>query len=124
MNKTANLKEISNIIEALSRHADESAVQVLEELGTNSNDDLVREMTVQALIKRNTHDALRVALIYKGKGIHDMNASVVESAINSLKTLNDKSEALRILDDTINLHSDYDVKLQASFVKDQIVSNN
>jgi hypothetical protein len=120
MNKTRTLNEISKIIEALGRHADGSAVDVLEEIGTNSSDDMIRELTAKALISRNTIDSLRIVLVYKGKGIHDLSAEVAESAINSLKSLNDKSEVVRILDEAICTHSDDDVRLKASQVKDLI----
>ena len=119
-----NVQEVVNIIEALSRHSDSSSIAVLEEIGTNCDDDLVRELTTKALINRNTHDSLKIVLINKGKGIHDLNAMIVESAINSLRSLNDKAEAIRILDDTINLHSDEMVKQRAIMVRDSISNSN
>ncbi|MDD3014121.1 MAG: hypothetical protein PHC34_10500 [Candidatus Gastranaerophilales bacterium] len=122
MNNTRTISEMSKIIEALGRHSDGSAVEVLEEIGTNSPEDIVRELTVNALISRNTYDSLKVVLINEGKGIHDLSATVAESAINSLKSLNDKSEVFKILDETINTHYDDLIKSKATFVKDLITS--
>lgn len=116
-----NMEKIENIIEALSIHGDETAVSVLADLGTNSDNDKVRELASKALIGRNSHESLKVVLINKGKGIHDLNSQVVESSINSLIELNDKSEAINILNDTIILHSDEEVRNQAMAVK-QIMS--
>lgn len=113
-----NMSRINNIIEALSRHEDEKeAVRVLKEIGTNSPIDEVREKTAQALIKRNTHDSLVVALIEKGKGIHDLSTRVAMSAINEVLALEDKSEAIKILEDTMNLHSDETVRDTARSVR-------
>ena len=114
MNKNEKIK---NLIEAIGQHQDETAVAVLEELGTNSNDDEVREMTAQALIKRNTHDSLRLMLMEKGKGINDMSARVAMCSINELLNLQDKTEALKILDDTIEMNSEEDLKDTARSVK-------
>jgi len=123
MSKTRTVIEISKIIEALGRHSDGSAVEILEEVGTNSCDDIIRELTAKALINRNTNDSLKIVLVYKGKGIHDLSAEVAETSINSLKSLNDKSEAFKILSETIN--SDYDeaIKTKAKEVM-EIISNN
>lgn len=120
MGEVRNLNEIANIIEALGRHSDESGIRVLEEIGTNSQDEMVRELTAKALIGRNSHESLKLMLIYKGKGIHDLNAQVVETAINSIKSLPDKAEVVKILDDTINFHSDDDVRFKAQLVKELI----
>lgn len=110
-------RELNNIIEALGQHEDSSAVAVLERLGTNCADDEVRRLTAKALIERNTHDSLSIVIIEKGKGINDMNTSVAMSAINDLLSLEEKSEALKILDDTIELHSDEEVRETARSVK-------
>ena len=114
MNKNEKVK---NIIEALGKHEDSSAIAVLEEMGTNANDDEVRELTAQALIKRNTHDSLRLMLMEKGKGINDLSARVAMCSINELLSLEDKSEALKILNDTIELNSDEELKETARSVK-------
>jgi hypothetical protein len=123
MNKSRTISEISKIVEALGKHSDNSAVAVLEEIGTNSSDDLVRELTANALINRNTNDSLRIILINKGKGIHDMSPSVADAAINGLKALTDKSEAVKILDETISSENEESVITMAKAVK-EIISQN
>jgi len=123
MNRSKTISEMSKIIEALGKHSDNAAVGVLEEIGTNSSDDSVREMTAKALINRNTNDSLRVVLVYKGKGIHDLSAGVATSAINSLMSLSDKSEAFKILDETINSENDQDVIAKAREVRELINRN-
>ena len=113
-----NTKRINNIIEALGRHEDEKeAVRVLSEIGTNSPHDEIRERTAQALIRRNTHESLRVALIEKGKGIHDLSTRVAMSSINEVLALSDKTEAIKILEDTMNMHSDETVRDTARSVR-------
>ena len=111
-------QKIRNIIEALGSHKDsKDAIELLTELGTNSPDDEIRELTAQTLIRKNTHESLRVVLISKGKGINDLNARVAMSSINELLALKDKKEALKILDDTIKMHSDEDVRNTARSVR-------
>lgn len=113
-----NTQKIRNIIQALGEHQDsQSAIELLTELGTNSPDDEVRELTAQTLIKKNTHESLRVVLISKGKGINDLSARVAMASINELLSLKDKSEAIKILDDTIKLHSEEDVRNTARSVR-------
>ena len=113
-----NTQKIRNIIQALGEHQDsESAIELLTELGTNSPDDEIRELTAQTLIKKNTHESLRVVLISKGKGINDLSARVAMASINELLSLRDKSEDIRILDDTIKLHSEEDVRNTARSVR-------
>ena len=96
-------KNIAEIIDALTAHEDTSSIQVLEELGTNSPDNEIREYTSRALVKKNLHDSLKVA--------------VAMSTINEILSLKDKSEVIKILDDTINMHSDEAVKENARSVK-------
>ena len=110
-------KKIKKIIETLGRHEDTQAIAVLEELGTNSADNEIRELTSQMLVRKNIHDALEVVIINKGKGINDMSPVVAMSTINEILNLEDKSEAIRILDDTINMHSDEEVRENARSVK-------
>ncbi len=111
-------KKIRNIIQALGEHQDsKAAIEVLTELGTNSADDEIRELTAQTLIRKNTHESLRVVLISKGKGINDLSARVAMASINELLSLKDKSEAVKILDDTIKLHSDEEVRNTARSVR-------
>lgn len=109
--------KIKNLIEALGKHPDENAIQVLEELGTNATDDEIRELTAQALIQRNTHESLKIVLISKGKGINDLSARVAMTAINELLCLEDKTEAIKILDDTIEMNSIEEVRDTARSVK-------
>ena len=113
-----NNKKIKNIIQALGEHKDsQAAIDLLTELGTNSPDDDIRELTAQTLIRKNTHESLRVVLISKGKGINDLSARVAMASINELLALKDKSEAIKILDDTIKLHSEEDVRNTARSVR-------
>lgn len=112
-----NKKKISRIIEALGRHKDETAISVLEEVGTNSPNDEVRELTAQALIKRNTHESLKIVIVNKGKGINDLSAKVAMTAINELLNLKEKDEAVKILEDTIELHSDKEIRDTARSVR-------
>lgn len=101
--KTIN--KIENIIEALSRHEDPKSVAVLEEIGTNSEIDEIREKTAHALIKKNTPEALKVVVGSTGKGINDLSARVAMSSINEILSLNDKTEVLHVLEETMNSDS-------------------
>ena len=93
-----NNQKIKNIIQALGEHKDsQAAIEILTELGTNSPDDEVRELTAQTLIRKNTHESLRVVLISKGKGINDLSARVAMASINELLSLRDKAEAIKRL---------------------------
>ena len=113
-----NTQKIRNIIQAWGEHQDsQSAIELLTELGTNSPDDEIREFTAQTLIKKNTHESLRVVLISKGKGINDLSARVAMASINELLSLKDKAEAIKILDDTIKMHSEEDVRNTARSVR-------
>jgi len=113
-----NSQKIKNIIAALGSHKDEhAAIELLTELGTNSADDEIRELTAQTLIRKNTHESLRVMLISKGKGINDLSARVAMTSINELLSLKDKKEAVKILEDTIKMHSDEDVRNTARSVR-------
>ena len=105
-----NNRRIKNIIEALARHNDEESIRVLDELGTNCPIDEIREMTSKALIKKNTHRSLETVIVNK-------SARVAMTAINELLALKDKEEAIKILDDTINMHSEKDVQDTARSVK-------
>lgn len=110
-------RKLNNIIEALGKHQDGEAVRVLEELGTNCPLDEVRELASKALIKKNNEDALRIVITNKGKGINDLSASVAMSAINELLALKDKSEAMKILEETVNCEEEKEVKDTARSVK-------
>lgn len=112
-----NNRRVKNIIEALGKHTDSESIAVLNELGTNCPIDEIRELTSKALIRKNTHDALEVVIVNKGKGINDMSARVAMTAINELLALKDKQEAIKILEDTISLHSEKEVQDTARSVK-------
>ncbi|MCD8377823.1 MAG: hypothetical protein LUB59_03445, partial [Candidatus Gastranaerophilales bacterium] len=103
-------KKIEKIINALETHEDVLSIGVLEELGTNSPDNEVREMTSRALVRKNVHDSLKVVIINQGKGINDLNPVVAMSTVNEILALDDKTEAIRILDDTINMNSIEEVR--------------
>ena len=117
MTKEKENTRLHNIIEALGRHEDEHAVDVLETLGTNCANDEVREWTSRALINRNTHKSLCSVIINKGKGINDISPRVAMSAINDILELKDKTEAVKILEETMKMHSDEDVRESASSVR-------
>jgi hypothetical protein len=108
---------IENIIEALGAHENKESIQVLEELGTNHKNDDIREMTAKALIRRNEHDSLKIIITNRGKGINDLSSKVALSAVNQLLSLDNKSETIKILNDTINLHSDPEIRDSAKAVK-------
>ena len=117
MTKTIEHTRLHNIIEALGQHEDEHSIEVLENLGTNCSDDEVREWTSRALIKKNTHKSLCSVILNKGKGINDLSPRVAMSAINDILELEDKTEAIKILEDTMNMHSEEDVRESASSVR-------
>ena len=110
-------KNVIEIIDALRDHKDNNSIRVLEEIGTNSPDNEVREYTSRALVKKNIHDSLKIVIINKGKGINDMSPSVAMSTINEILALKDKTEVIKILDDTINMHSEKEVQDTARSVK-------
>ena len=90
-----NSRRVRNIIEALGKHKDEESIQVLNDLGTNCPIDEIRELTSKALIRKNTHSALELMIVNKGKGINDLSARVAMCAINELLALKDKQEAIK-----------------------------
>lgn len=118
------MRQVENIIEALGRHEDDSSVSVLENVGTNSQNDEVRASTARALVRRNSEDSLRVVLLSEGKGINDLSTRVFETAVSSLLELDDKSRAIRILDDTIAEHSVESVRHRASQVRFLLSASN
>lgn len=111
------VKDVTNIIEGLGLNQNPETISILEDVGTNSKIDAIREMTARALVKKNMHDSLKVVITNKGKGINDMSTVVAMSTINELLSLNDKSEAMKILEDTVNDHSDEEVRDNARSVK-------
>ncbi len=110
-------KRITNIIEALGRHKDDSSIKVLEELGTNCPIDEVRELASRALIRRNTEDSLRIVIANKGKGVNDLSAAVAMTSINELLALKEKEEAIKILEATIEENEEQSVQDTARSVK-------
>lgn len=113
-----NFNKVSNIIESLTINPSPDSVAVLEEIGTNSSIDEVRELTSRALVKRNEHDSLSVVIANRGKGINDMSTVVAMSTINELLSLENKEEAMKILENTISSDSfDEEVRENARSVK-------
>lgn len=111
------IKDVSNVIEGLRINEDPRSIALLEEVGTNSQVDEIREMTARALVKKNMPDALNVVITNKGKGINDMSTSVAMSTINELLTLEDKAFAMAILEDTVEHHDDEEVRDNARSIK-------
>lgn len=111
------VKDVTNVIEGLGLNPNPETISILEDVGTNSKIDAIREMTARALVKKNMHDALKVVITNKGKGINDMSTVVAMSTINELLSLEDKSEAMKILEDTVEMHSDEEVRENARSVK-------
>lgn len=111
------IKNVTNIIEGLGMNENPETINILEDVGTNSKVDEIRELTSRALVKKNNHDALKVVITNKGKGINDMSTVVAMSTINELLSLNDKTEAMKVLQDTVDMHSDDEVRDNARSVK-------
>ena len=111
------VKDVTNVIEGLGLNPNPETISILEDVGTNSKIDAIREMTARALVKKNMHDALKVVITNKGKGINDMSTVVAMSTINELLSLEDKSEAMKFLEDTVEMHSDEEVRDNARSVK-------
>lgn len=112
-----DLRKAKNIIDALCLKGSEESTRILEELGTNSSLDEIREHTARALARQNKHDSLSVIITNKGKGINDMSTVVAMSTINELLALENKEEAVKILTDTVEMHSDEEVRENARSVK-------
>ena len=111
------VRNVKNIIEGLSLHENPESIAILEEVGTNSKVDEIREMTAKALVKKNMPEALRVVITNQGKGINDMSTTVAMTTINELLSLEDKSFAMNVLEDTVE-HSEFeDVRDNARFIK-------
>ena len=112
-----NFNRVSDIIDSLTINPNPDAGGVLEEIGTNSSVDEVRELTSKALVKRNEHDSLSVVITNKGKGINDLSTVVAMSTINELLSLEDKEVAMGVLEHTISGEFDEEVKENARSVK-------
>lgn len=119
INKTTKAyNRVSDIIDSLTINPNPEAVAVLEEIGTNSSIDEVREMTARALVKRNEPTSLSVVITQRGKGINDMSTVVAMSTINCLLSLEDKEEAMKVLENTISGEGiEEDVRENARSVK-------
>ena len=111
------IKDVTNIIEGLGINENPETISILEDVGTNSKVDAIREMTSRALVKKNMHDSLKVVITNKGKGINDLSTSVAMSTINELLSLEDKAEAIRILEDTVENNSEEEVRDNARSIK-------
>ncbi len=98
------------IIEALGRHEDSEAINVLRDLGTNSPKEEIREETAKALSRRNTDESLRILIANKGKGINDLSTKVALSTVSSLLELQDKTELLKVLNETIEGNTEDEIK--------------
>ena len=109
------VKDVTNVIEGLGLNPNPETISILEDVGTTSTLAAIRALT--ALVKKNMHDALKVVITNKGKGINDMSTVVAMSTINELLSLEDKSEAMKILEDTVEMHSDEEVRDNARSVK-------
>ncbi len=110
-------RNVTNIIDGLGQNPNSEAISILEDVGTNSKIDAIRELTSRALVKRNEYDSLKVVITNKGKGINDMSTIVAMSTINELLSLSDKSIAMEILQETVENHSDEEVRDNARSVK-------
>ena len=118
MKTNKNFNRVCDIIDSLTINPNPDAVTVLEEIGTNSSIDEVREMTARALVKRNDERSLSVVISSKGKGINDMSTVVAMSTINCLLSLEDKEEAMKVLERTISTEEfEEDVRENARSVK-------
>ena len=111
------IKDVTNIIEGLGINENPETISILEDVGTNSKVDAIREMTSRALVKKNMHDSLKVVITNKGKGINGMSTVVAMRTINELLSLEDKSEAMKVLENTVEMHSDEEVRDNARSVK-------
>lgn len=112
-----NLKNIENIINALQKHNDESSIDVLEEIGTNSANDEVRRLTARALVRKNTPKSLSIVIKEQGKGINDLSTTVAMSAINDILSLEDKQEAINMLTDANENHENETIRETAGSVR-------
>jgi len=98
------------IIEALGRHDDETAIDVLKDVGTNSSREDIREATAQALVRRNNEKALRILVADKGKGINDLSTKVALSTVNLLLDLQDKETLMNVLGQTIESDCEEEIR--------------
>lgn len=112
-----NMKHIANVINGLANRTDLESIELLEEIGTNSAVDYIREMTVRALVRKNVPESLKVVVSYEGKGINDLSTGVAMSAINELLGLQNKEYAMQILEETIAYTENEEIRGNARSVK-------
>lgn len=112
-----NMKHIANIINGLAMHEDAASIQVLEEIGTNSSVDTIREMTARALVRKNMVEAFDIVIRNEGKGINDLSTSVAMSTINEMLSLQNKEIAMQVLEDTVATSEIESVRDNARSVK-------
>lgn len=117
-------EKLVNVIDALSQHKDVSSVLVLEEIGTDSSNDEVRELTAKALVRKNIEESLKVVIVKPGKGINDLNSNVAMSTINEILALKDKSIVNNVLEDTICHNSNEEIRDTARSLKALISLSN
>lgn len=108
--------KVRNLIEALGQHEDQESIKVLEEMGTNSIDDEMRELTARALVRKNVADSLSLMIARRGKGINDLSANVAMATINELLKLKDKAIAITTLKDTMEHAVEEELKETAKSV--------
>lgn len=96
-----NMKHISNLINGLALHEDMESINVLNEIGTNSSVDTIREMTARALVRKNVVEAFHIVIMNEGKGINDLSTNVAMSTINELLSLQNKEIAMQVLEDAV-----------------------
>lgn len=111
------IRDVTNVIEGLRINVDPRSIDLLEDIGTNSKVDEIREMTARALVKKNMPDALKIVITNKGKGINDMSTSVAMCTINELLSLEDKTFAMDVLTDAVENNTDEDVRDNARSIK-------
>ena len=117
-------EKVANIIEALGKHHDNSSIEVLVKVGTNCENDEIRELTARALIRKNDEKALRYMLLSRGKGVNDLSSNVAMSTINEIIALKDKTKLYKIIDDTLTENIDNDIRDTIRSVKALITYSN
>ncbi|MFI3300498.1 MAG: hypothetical protein R3Y28_03665 [Candidatus Gastranaerophilales bacterium] len=110
-------KDVNNIIEGLRMNQDPRSIDMLEDVGTNSSVDAIRELTSRALVKKNEYEALKVVVMSKGKGINDMSTQVAMSTINELLSLADKTIAMSVLSEALSEEFDEEIRDNARSVR-------
>ena len=65
------VKDVTNIIEGLGINENPETISILEDVGTNSKIDAIREMTARALVKKNMPGVEHFSVIFPMKK-HDL----------------------------------------------------